>query len=105
MCCPCRCFRPLLWRTNESQRPLSLKKHHVIRKVWTPKVNTSIIRIVLSQSIYLSICSTFSHLDHRASVKRFVYFSFLSQAVGRTFCAEDQPDSRPLLTQDNTSVE
>jgi hypothetical protein len=53
-------------------------------------------------AIYL--CSCCSHLEQRASVKRFVSRQFLNlKTVSRPPCTGDQPVTRPLPTQDNTN--
>jgi hypothetical protein len=49
------------------------------------------------QHIYISCCS---HLEHRASVKRFVSLQFLNpKTVGRIPWTGDQPIARPLAIQ------
>jgi hypothetical protein len=65
------------------------------------KVSTVAFFIYFHQhTLSLSLSRARSHLEHRASVKRFVSFQFL---VGRTPCTRDQPIARPLPIQDNTN--
>jgi hypothetical protein len=77
---------------------------HTHTRTRTHKLNRSIHfidshRSNVYLSIYLSIYSCCSHLEHRASAKRFVSPQFLNhKTVGMNPWTGDQPDARPLPT-------
>jgi hypothetical protein len=59
-------------------------------------------RLSVYVSIYVFIYSCCSHLEQGQPWNASFFYSFLI-SDGRTPCTENQPDARPLPTQDNTN--